>query len=82
MQRPNRSKSVAIILVVVFLLPVIYMLSVGPATWLYHHGHLGGDRVHAIYGPLILIRDWSPTCDAAMEWYLGWWHTPAMQQAR
>ena len=75
MQRPT-NKSAPVILAVVLLLPVVYLLSTGPAFWLEVRGYAADEHVSTIYRPVLWIIDRSETCDAALDWYLSLWVAP------
>ena len=49
------------------LLPVGYVLSSGPAVWLFHHGYL--QSVPVIYWPLIQVEGSSTPFGTALQWY-------------
>ena len=72
MQRPT-NKSAAIILAVVLLLPVVYVLSTGPAVWLSYHGFVDEGRVHSFYSPFNWAMERLPACDAIVQHYLSLW---------
>ena len=72
MQRPT-NKSAAIIILAVVLLPVVYVLSTGPAVWPIHHGLVDEGWVHAFYSPFNWAMERLPTCDAIMQPYLSLW---------
>lgn len=73
MQRPVSSKSAAIILAVVLLLPVVYVLSVGPAVWMFEHDLIGEQPGRALYFPIEWAMSQSAAIDAAILWYLRLW---------
>jgi hypothetical protein len=64
--------TVAIILVlaVVLLLPIGYVLSSGPALWLWDHHYLAGNTWSTIYRPL--YNDFGPL-EPPLWWYWGLW---------
>lgn len=51
------------------LVPVLYVLSIGPANWLLHRGYLPG-CVFQIYDPLDYLPD---TITKPINSYLEWW---------
>src|SRR5689334_8131882 len=57
---------------VVLFLPVLYVLSYGPAMWLWFHGYLSSQILDAVYAPLGLFRasEWSAS---SLQWYAGLW---------
>lgn len=71
-QKRQRGPFVGCLAVAVVLLPALYVLSVGPAIWLHHHGYLT-DSAAIIYVPLgYLHESWKPIGDA-MDWYMDLW---------
>jgi hypothetical protein len=50
------------------LLPFLYVLSTGPAVWLYSHGFLSGKALDFFYAPLVWACD---HCDPLFE-FVGW----------
>jgi hypothetical protein len=52
------------------LLPLIYILSIGPVFWLTSQGYLS-PSVEAIYFPLGLLSRLSPSTQDALDWYIG-----------
>ena len=77
MSRPpseRRSPWPAVVLAsALLLLPVLYVLSVGPANWLLQHNALDAlrDPVVYFYRPLFWLSDASPQFQAALRWYIG-----------
>jgi hypothetical protein len=66
-------------LVVVFVLPVAYVLSIGPVMRLEMAGvYVPGTE--PFYRPLVFATMYSPRLDRAMRWYV-WnvWHVPMMK---
>jgi hypothetical protein len=55
-------------------LPVLYILSVGPASWLVEHGYLDRESAIAFYSPIRYAVQHSSTVQAAMNWYLSWFY--------
>ncbi|MBC7852750.1 MAG: hypothetical protein IAF94_04875 [Pirellulaceae bacterium] len=53
------------------LLPVLYVLSAGPATWLYYHGYLSGKAIEVLFAPLVWACD---HCNPLYE-FVGWYET-------
>lgn len=72
----NRRSLLTVWLIVALLLPVTYVLSIGPAAWLVSHGYVGGrsaDALHAFYWPLgWLCQQWTPA-EEALVWYESQW---------
>jgi len=53
--------------------PVLYILSVGPAVWLFVHGYLP-EAALVVYQPVNWMHDVSPELvQGALERYVEWW---------
>ena len=73
MKRPDRGAT--IVCVIAFLLPIIlpalYVLSFGPACWLFDHGYFGkATYFRDVYEPIIQLSMRSDWFHKAMLWYL------------
>jgi hypothetical protein len=67
-------RSVAfLIAATVILLPVFYVLAIGPAHWCMDHGYLGEPTFDAIYGPFIAVVKRSPPVQNILVWYIDLW---------
>ncbi len=69
----------AAIVVVLVLLPMIYLLSIGPIVWLHRRGHLnvGPDSVIAwVYAPAERAARACPPFERVMEGYISLWEPP------
>jgi hypothetical protein len=67
-------KRAAISLVVAFfLLPPLYVLSVGPAWKLVVNGRLSYTVVDAAYSPLFAVVELSETAKEFYTWYVALW---------
>ncbi|MEX2286270.1 MAG: hypothetical protein WD648_04215 [Planctomycetaceae bacterium] len=56
---------------------VLYVLSIGPAGWLWVHDYISDDtaaRLISFYGPLYWLTDHSEVLDEAMNWYGRLWY--------
>jgi hypothetical protein len=53
-------------------LPMIYVLSLGPAYWLVAHYPAWG-VITPLYAALQRLLSYWPAADQAMFWYLGFW---------
>jgi hypothetical protein len=60
-------------LIIVLLLPVIYVLSFGPASRLNWYGWLSNETWHAVYSPLFSAMDRYQWAYDALEWYMDLW---------
>lgn len=75
----SRSFSAPIAVVAIFLmivLPLLYMLSIGPAVWLESRGHIDAPEDSAIvkfYWPLHWLIERSGPAMTVFDWYVGFW---------
>jgi len=60
---------VVVALLLLFLLPVLYVLSLGPAIMLSEHGYLNSEVWDWVYAPLVLIYESCPPTQKPLEWY-------------
>ena len=72
-----RSSLVVWLIVGPVLLPVAYVLSVGPVVWLFDHAYIGGtfagNVFNVIYAPIDFVTaHWEPA-RKCLAWYLGLW---------
>ena len=58
---------------VLLLLPVIYVLSFGPASTLNWYGWISDETWHAIYSPLFSAMDRYQWAYSSLEWYMDLW---------
>ena len=70
-------RNVLLSLVVLALpaLPVLYVLSIGPAAWATSAGMLNYDVYWVVYSPIIEFS-YQPGCEELREWlnwYGDWW---------
>jgi hypothetical protein len=61
--------SVAIVVLVVVLLPLLYVASLGPAVWLLDHGYIAPRPVLIVYWPLESLAQESEAARDALTWY-------------
>lgn len=55
-------------------LPLLYVLSVGPAKWLNHRHWLPESAVASFFGPLYRIYEHAPaSIQNGTDWYIGLW---------
>jgi hypothetical protein len=71
--KQGRSAAGVVMLVVVVLLPVLYVLSIGPAEWLAAHGYCSEDAIGYAYGPVVLLYNISETAELVIDWYVELW---------
>jgi hypothetical protein len=63
------------IVLLLLLLPVLYLLSIGPAELIVPPDGMVGKAAAAFYGPLIWLHSNTPL-DGALDWYIGMWRRP------
>jgi hypothetical protein len=71
--------AVAVIVVVFLILPMIYLLALGPIAWLHSRGHLEvgpNSLIARAYAPLEWTAQACPPFERAMGWYLSLWDPP------
>jgi hypothetical protein len=51
--------------------PLLYLLSTGPAVWLVEHGYIDRNALEHIYAPIGFCMEQSKWFQAAMAWYLS-----------
>ena len=56
------------------LLLAVYILSIGPVTWLVERGYMDGNSqfLHAVYAPLALVAMYCPPVEWVLEGYVEW----------
>ncbi len=69
---PKRFRLTFIILVAVSALPVLYVLSYGPALALFERDFVSVNAIDRAYAPLDLLFA-NDTARDAMQWYAGFW---------
>ena len=57
--------------VLVAVLPVLYVLSVGPVVWLSVHDWVPENVLGVLYWPLDQLCRWSPTINGMVSWYVA-----------
>ena len=67
----RRSPAAVVLLVVLFLLPIVYVLSIGPVNWLVTNDYLDSDGPRCFYYPLIYLAENNDTAAAVFVWYVG-----------
>jgi hypothetical protein len=61
------------ILAVMLLLPLLYVLSAGPAEWLLMHGYLSDGVFGWFYFPLSYLSERVGPLEAFLDFYLELW---------
>jgi hypothetical protein len=60
-------------LLLMFVIP-LYVLSIGPATYLLNHGFLASYRAGEVfYAPLLWAAEHCDPLDYALKRYIAWW---------
>ena len=72
-ERKERGGCAVLVGIAVALLPVLYLLGVGPAYWLTIHGILPESLTNGLYYPLHCLDRWSPAFHDLLVWYLSFW---------
>lgn len=52
---------------------LLYVLSCGPAAWLYTHGYLSDRAIEIFSMPLGWARDFCSPFNRLMDWYIELW---------
>ena len=68
--RPIKTWPIAVPLVVV---PMVYVLSMGPAVLLRNRGFITQDSFLWFYAPVVWLDSRSAYVNLALEWYLQLW---------
>ena len=80
MKRPSGGAAVVLVLVVFLLiLPLVYVLSLGPAIWLHSSGAIGAsgtEVLEAVYFPLDWTANNVPVVGPLIMRYAELWHQP------
>lgn len=71
-QRKSNNPLVTWLVILLLLLPVGYVLSVGPFFWLVKHRYLD-NSVGVVYVPLGMLRIHCPPFKAVLDPYTDWW---------
>jgi hypothetical protein len=70
--KPNRvAPLVACVILGLIFLPVLYVLSIGPAVWLSEHGYLSDELGRWIYAPLSAAANHYPAIGRWLVWYMS-----------
>ena len=56
-----------------FIVPVLYVLGVGPANWVGRHYPATQDFLQVIYFPLNIAVAFLPPLARALGWYVSFW---------
>ena len=66
---------VLVLVAVLIVLPMLYMLSVGPAVWMATSGRMNPKTLNAIYSPVEWTAKRIPGGGDALLWYVRWWQS-------
>ena len=69
----RRFPTLAVVLCVVIVLPMIYVLSYGPASWLVQHSYMSIRVFTVAYWPVNWICSHNEMASAIVEWYELLW---------
>jgi hypothetical protein len=59
---------------VVVVVVLVYLLSLGPATWLNERRHLSNGAMTTLYAPVLSVYECGPRpIRRATDWYLALW---------
>jgi hypothetical protein len=70
--KANRSAPLAACAIFgLIFLPMLYVLSIGPAIWLSEHGYLSDEAGRWFYAPLAAVANRFPTIGNWLMWYMS-----------
>jgi len=72
-EREQKSGGVGCFIVALMLLPVLYVLSVGPAAWLADQNPALKDFLEAVYKPLEFVALKWNSAGRFFSWYIELW---------
>jgi hypothetical protein len=61
-------------------LPLLYVLSVGPAVWLHHQGFIDASQLSTLYGPLDVVGGEPESWRNIYRWYASLFRGPPTPQ--
>lgn len=76
--RESHSRTGAIVAILIFAmvaLPLLYVLSVGPATWLAARGYVDLESIRPFYWPIIALHDACPPLQPALQTYVAFFES-------
>jgi hypothetical protein len=80
MQQGQKKSGLAIAaIVLILLLPLFYVLSIGPVIWAHGHDLVSDewlDSIWSIYKPLEAATDMFPRATTPLFWYVDLWDGP------
>ena len=75
-RRRSGGRAVVVAAGLLLALPVLYVLSIGPAVWIHQNGNLSADTKAAIetaYAPLEGLANAFEPIEDALDWYVEFW---------
>jgi hypothetical protein len=66
----NRVPVVAVLVLMMLFLPMLYVVSIGPAVWLAQRGYLNQEATARWYYPIQWVHRKCPPLRPALEWYV------------
>jgi hypothetical protein len=72
-QKRQRSSLAVLLTVAVSLLPVVYVLAIGPIIALVDQNYISDDAYLFVYWPLIALYENCPPVQAPLDWYVDLW---------
>jgi hypothetical protein len=73
MRKHEHRGALPVIVFVLLLLPVLYVLAIGPAHWLMDHGYISEATFDAVYWHFIVAVKRSPAVQQLVVWYINLW---------
>ncbi len=71
---PHKQPGVAFWATIVVVVGLVYVLSIGPATWLNERRYLSNGTVTTLYAPVFVVYEYGPRpIRRATDWYLAFW---------
>jgi hypothetical protein len=68
-----------VLLLALALTPVLYVLSVGPASWMWDTGRITEGTFTTVYSPLMYIYWNVPPVRPPLDWYVNLWDQEATE---
>jgi len=59
------------LLLLLFFVPILYVLSVGPASWLANHQYVDLETTRVFYWPIIKAHDTFPPLQPVLQGYVS-----------
>lgn len=71
-RRGSAAVLITTIVILILCLPLLYVLSLGPAVWLVNHEYLDLSLAQRIYWPLEMVVERFDWLQPAVQWYVSW----------